>query len=98
MGMTHIPGGVKTNKNRELGRYYLLYRCPSCHSEGLSELLESGKRFELSTYEYPELPKCPDGCRINTGKLNAVLKGTAPSGIIDSTPKTLKRKILVSPK
>lgn len=33
-------------------------------------VLESGQHFDLSTYEYPELPKCPDGCRINTGKLN----------------------------
>ena len=32
-------------------------------------VLESGQHFDLSTYEYPELPKCPDGCRITIGKL-----------------------------
>ena len=33
-------------------------------------VLESGQHFDLSTYEYPELPKCPDGCKVTIGKLN----------------------------
>lgn len=32
-----IPGGVKTKKHIELGRYYLLYTCPYCGTLALSE-------------------------------------------------------------
>lgn len=49
MGTNYIPGGVKTNKNAVLGRYYLLYRCPSCHNEALTEqVLEQSKRWSVS--------------------------------------------------
>lgn len=32
-------------------------------------VLESGQRFDFYTYEFPELPKCPEGCRIGLAKL-----------------------------
>jgi hypothetical protein len=32
-------------------------------------VLQEGQRFDFYTYEFPELPKCPDGCRVNIAKL-----------------------------
>jgi hypothetical protein len=32
--------------------------------------LENGQSYYLDTYEFPELPKCPDGMKINVLKMN----------------------------
>lgn len=47
MGMFGYPTSA-SGKPAELGKYYLLYRCPGCGSEGLSELtLERASRWSL---------------------------------------------------
>ncbi len=32
-------------------------------------VLEEGESFDFYTYEYPELPRCPEGCRVTSAKL-----------------------------
>ena len=49
MAIGYIPGGVKTNKNAELGRYWLLYNCAYCGAQALTEqVLERSKRWSVS--------------------------------------------------
>ncbi len=53
-----IPGGVKTKKHIELGRYYLLYTCPYCGREALSEqVLERTNRRSFTGLKEQSAPE-----------------------------------------